>query len=259
LLRSNPLLTLTLFLLLLCTVNNKLWSQEEETIASEPIETNDGPHPQDLYQESEQSPHTFDYNDWEKTIDGIDYSQSFRKNDDYDEDFSNTPGGEKQKKQDAETLGGNNPLWNWFVKILFGALGLGLLFFIIYSIIKGNLFYPSNKKIKAQPEFSIETIENNIHESDLDRYIREALAQENYTLAIRLYYLAIIKELSLNRIIKWCLPTGQRFPRGNPYFRTNLVWQWCFATDRFSTVATTFSRLGQASPAITKNRGLNDR
>ena len=45
--------------------------------------------------------------------------------------------------------------------------------------------------------------EEHIYESDLDRFIREATEQGNYALAIRLYYLAIIKELSLNRTILW--------------------------------------------------------
>jgi hypothetical protein len=37
----------------------------------------------------------------------------------------------------------------------------------------------------------------------LERFIREAVDQQKYALAIRLYYLAIIKELSLSKLIKW--------------------------------------------------------
>ena len=51
--------------------------------------------------------------------------------------------------------------------------------------------------------FTLENVEDNIYESDLDRFIREALDKENYTQAVRLYYLAIIKELSLKKWVKW--------------------------------------------------------
>ena len=182
-------LPVLLLLFLFVGTSQGLYAQEEGQ---------SNPNPQDVYQSSQKDPRLFNHEQWAKTIDGIDYSQSFRKNDDYDEDFSNTPGGEKQKQLDDQTFGGNSPAWNWFVKILCGALGLLLLFFIIYSIIKGNLFAPRSKKFNAQTQFDIETIEENIHESDLEKFIREALASENYSLAIRLYYLAIIKELIQN-------------------------------------------------------------
>jgi hypothetical protein len=50
---------------------------------------------------------------------------------------------------------------------------------------------------------TIEDIEKNIHEADIDKFLREALAANNYRLAVRLYYLAIIKELSLKGKINW--------------------------------------------------------
>ena len=49
----------------------------------------------------------------------------------------------------------------------------------------------------------IEVIEENIYESDLEDFIQQATQQKNYNLAIRLFYLAIIKELSLAKLIKW--------------------------------------------------------
>ena len=52
-------------------------------------------------------------------------------------------------------------------------------------------------------QVTIENIDAHIHESDLDRMIRQAVEQRNFSLAVRLYYLAIIKELSLSRAIRW--------------------------------------------------------
>ena len=37
----------------------------------------------------------------------------------------------------------------------------------------------------------------------MERFLRQALEKEDYGLAVRLYYLAILKELSLKKAIKW--------------------------------------------------------
>lgn len=180
-----------LFFLLLFLVSPKLKAQELV-------------HPREVYKESAVETRAFDEGQWNQTIEGINYSKSYREDLDYDEDFSDEPGGKKKKKKQAENASGSSPFWNFFVKILFIVLGLLLIAFIIYSIAKGELFRPRSTQFSTdQTNISLETIEDNIHESDLDRFIKEALQNENYALAIRLYYLAIIKELSINRNIKW--------------------------------------------------------
>lgn len=79
-----------------------------------------------------------------------------------------------------------------------------MLAFLIFNILKGeNIFKRKAKKITKTTSFDLEKIEENIHESDLDKFIKQAESEENYNLAIRLYYLAIIKELSLSKLIKW--------------------------------------------------------
>ena len=49
----------------------------------------------------------------------------------------------------------------------------------------------------------IEKIEEDIQRSDIDSYLERAIAEGNYSLAIRLHYLNILKALSLSGIIKW--------------------------------------------------------
>ncbi len=160
--------------------------------------------PRDLYRSSTIEPRAFDSDQWAKTIEGIDYSKSYRQDLDYDEDFSDSINGKKKKDKSAENLGGVSPFWNSFVKILFIILAIGLIAFILFAIYKGNLFHPRSKNFSAKhTHFDLETVEENIHESDLDQFIKEALNNQNYSLAIRLYYLAMIKELSINRLIKW--------------------------------------------------------
>jgi hypothetical protein len=85
-------------------------------------------------------------------------------------------------------------------------LGVALLVFLIMKLMNAeNLFSPKNTKVagRTTTEIDLEDIEENLHESDLEGFIRQALAEKNYALAVRLYYLAILKELSLSNQIKW--------------------------------------------------------
>ena len=49
----------------------------------------------------------------------------------------------------------------------------------------------------------LEKIEENLHRADLESFILQALKQEEYALALRLYYLSILKELSQRKAIHW--------------------------------------------------------
>ena len=87
------------------------------------------------------------------------------------------------------------------VIILLAATALALLLkqFLGLGII------PKNTKIKPKSisEVTLETIEENLHETKLNDFIHQAIEEGHYALAIRLYFLAILKELSLKRHIRW--------------------------------------------------------
>lgn len=88
------------------------------------------------------------------------------------------------------------------MKILIGILLAVLLFFIIRSLL--GLNNPRNKKINAVLSIEeLEQLEENLHQADLEDFIQRAIEQKNFTLATRLYYLAILKELSLRGRIDW--------------------------------------------------------
>jgi hypothetical protein len=98
--------------------------------------------------------------------------------------------------------------WRGFFKFFLIALAVVVLAFIIANMVgaEGWSLAPNNRKVqqkKGAIPITVENVEDNIYESDLDRFIREALEKENYSQAVRLYYLAIIKELSLKKWIKW--------------------------------------------------------
>ena len=80
-----------------------------------------------------------------------------------------------------------------------------LIIFAVYILVKllvGNnasSFFGRHSKLVAPLNIQEEHIEN----VDLDSYIKNALKEENYRLAIRYMYLKSLKLLSLNNIIEW--------------------------------------------------------
>ncbi len=132
---------------------------------------------------------------WAKAASGLDYSK----------DVPEPPKPEKEKKQ-------NNPS---APNIDWGGLGsfLGQILQIIaiiaaiiglaYGIYKA-MNAPRNRQIARDGvEITLDNVEQYIHESDLDHFLREALAAGNYALAIRLYYLQVIKHFSETGAIRW--------------------------------------------------------
>jgi hypothetical protein len=83
--------------------------------------------------------------------------------------------------------------------LLIGGIILIVAIILFQFLMRGN----SNQTIRRPDEYTIEEIEQNLHEAEIDRFLREALAKQDYRLAVRLYFLAIMKELSLKKIIEW--------------------------------------------------------
>lgn len=84
--------------------------------------------------------------------------------------------------------------------LLFGVVIIALAL-LLFFLVGGK--YTKNTKIKNEKAFTVEDIEERIHESDLDKFLREALSKSDFRLAVRIYYLAIIKELSIKEFIRW--------------------------------------------------------
>lgn len=81
-------------------------------------------------------------------------------------------------------------------------LGLSIVIFIFYRLVGGNAVL-TNRSIERRTPVRLEDIETNLHEADVESFLDKAIREENYRLAIRLYYLAIIKKLSQKGYIQW--------------------------------------------------------
>jgi hypothetical protein len=134
-----------------------------------------------------------DKKQWQKLSAGVDYRDDVKE--------------EQQKRKEKEQLDIPRERFqlpaifqnNWVRYGMLFIMAVLLLFFIIRILIQHyNPSVSSNKEALL-----LETIEENLLESDIDKFIRQALAQSNYRLALRLYYLKCIKELSMHNRVIW--------------------------------------------------------
>jgi hypothetical protein len=154
--------------------------------------------PEDVFLEKDIPTQELDKQKWEEITSDMDYSgereelieNEKKKKDSFGEDII----------RESRSSGGGSPFGAGLFKGFAIVFLIAVAVMIILFLIKDGL--PNNEKIE-KTVITLENIEENIHETDLDRFIREAKEKGDYALAMRLYYLAVIKELSLKKLIKW--------------------------------------------------------
>ncbi len=92
------------------------------------------------------------------------------------------------------------------VRIILRIIGIGFLLFVLYKVVSylinedGNWIFGR----KSDKLHLIATdIENDIHQMDFKQLIETSLSKKNYRLAIRYYYLLVLKKLSEKNKIVW--------------------------------------------------------
>lgn len=170
--------------------------------------------PSDSYIQSELQLNSFDLDKWQETKKGISYNKENMEEDDrIDEDEEEEGDGIADGAVSADELSrsysrsrskGNMTFWSNFFKFLFILFVILAIAYLAYRLLGDGIGRPKNKKFNAPDTIvSLEEIEENIHEHDFKYYIQQALNENNFALAIRLYYLAILKELSIHNYIHW--------------------------------------------------------
>ncbi|GJM31151.1 MAG: hypothetical protein DHS20C18_01520 [Saprospiraceae bacterium] len=137
---------------------------------------------------------------WEKTVQGIDYSSDEKKVKKKEPTERSYP-----TERQPPSISFGSGAWSFFAKFIL-ILGAIILIALLLRSLLGYGGFRTKKMPVTKSEASVidlEKIEENILETDLERYIRQALEQQQYALAIRLYYLNILKELSQLKQIKW--------------------------------------------------------
>lgn len=161
-----------LLVLLFFSLGTSLLAQEEPDYSA-----------QNDYLETSIEARSIKENNWKKAVKGLDYTPP------------------KVKNRRARKTG-NLPTGNGRTAMII--LGVILIAVIIALSIAAWAGYlkPKPKKIESLP-ISIEDIEENLFENDLQLLLQDAINKGAYKLAIRLYFLEILKELALQKKIKW--------------------------------------------------------
>jgi hypothetical protein len=162
----------------------------------------------DPYYFEKSAPHRdLDSKMWQEITKNIDYSERAKKEKEANRQKSGktSPNGDGTLRPratfDPKTLG----IWAEIAKWFFISLAVGLLAFLVLKIINaGNLFAPKSRKIVLNTDvLNLEELEANLETTDIDPHLQKAIDSKNFTLAIRLYYLSILKELTLSNLIRW--------------------------------------------------------
>lgn len=133
---------------------------------------------------------------WEKLTHDLDYSIKETPPEETEKAVRNRPAIKDQAKFADSFL----QIFKW----VFIILALGVLIWLLLAVLKASgLFAPGFKKIAPAGTITLDNIEEHIHETDLEAFLREALHNKQYNLAIRLYYLSVLKSLSNQELIHW--------------------------------------------------------
>lgn len=228
-----PKLLLSLPLLFLCLCPRLTGQEATPSYRGEAVERRD-----------------FDEQRWRELTEGIDYSADRVRRRKQEEEAGSGTAPPDDRSGGAFGAGVGNLLMKLFVVIV----GLVLLILLVRSLL--NLRRRPRDKQFDPTELNIDIaqIEANIHESNLTDFIRQAEEKGNFALAVRLYYLAALKELSLGKVIRWKKDKTNRDYRremnGHP-----LAGDFDFLTRAFETAwygqqAVTEERYRKLAPAF---------
>ncbi len=124
---------------------------------------------------------------WEKAAADLDYSKDVPK-----------PPKERPKPTPMPEIDAG--FWGNIAQILAIMLAVLAIGYGIYRMMQE----PRNRRIARDgAEITEENLEAYLHETDLERFLREALARGDFPQALRIYYLQIIKSLSESGAILW--------------------------------------------------------
>jgi Domain of unknown function (DUF4129) len=127
---------------------------------------------------------SFNKNDWKKIVGDASYSEE----------------AEQEKRNAALPNMAINP---FVLQVLGYTVIFGLLAYLIYLFIRQAIKDPNRKITPGSPLFIDQTDPEHVADLDLENLLREALSQNNLRLAVRLYYIKLLKHLTREGFIRW--------------------------------------------------------
>lgn len=132
--------------------------------------------------------HPIDRSEWEKATDGLSYNEKKQEE-------------EKFKEEKTRDWSFNLPISQQLAQIIGFGLIAALLVFILLRLFGKGIF--GNKKVDVIQKTILNELDERPMETDLERFLREALENRDYRLAIRIYYLMQLKILHDKNFIEW--------------------------------------------------------
>lgn len=140
-----------------------------------------------------------DKENWQETTDGVSFDEEPKK-----------PEEPKQAEESKRSSNEDKMDWkaffnsfNTLIKIFGYTALVGLVIFVLWKLLpymdNRNKKISSIHQINADPD----QLEDHIKSLDFEALVTEAINTDNYTLAIRLYYLQILKQLWDKNFIRW--------------------------------------------------------
>jgi hypothetical protein len=170
-------------------------SEEDEAalaVEAPPLAEDYAPAPAPVVEERSLSPEK-----WKEVVGDIDYSKDVKEVKKEKPKDKSGPGGPSFSGRDWTSLTRDMGVFFQWLVVLLAVIGIA---YGLYHSLQG----PRNRRLASDgTEITLDNVEDYLHESDLDRFLREALAAGNYNLAVRLYYLQVIKSLSEKKLIAW--------------------------------------------------------
>lgn len=145
------------------------------------------------YTEKEIDVQKFNKSEWEKIVGSTDYTEQKKKIEPKEE--------KEEKKSSVSTPDVTTPWSGDGLKVVFYVLVIAIVLLILWAVLK-NMSFDVRLRKTTVIEDAVTNIEN-IEEIDIDGYLKKARAEKNYRLAIRLYYLGLLKRLNENNLIAW--------------------------------------------------------
>jgi hypothetical protein len=135
----------------------------------------------------------FDKAEWRKIVAGTDYREEKYKAEEENEE-------KNDEKRSSQTI--SAPWSGPVLTVVFYVIIIAIVLLILWAIVKNISVDLKLKKAAnaiSDPEGSVE----NIEEIDIDSFLKKARREKNYRLAIRLYYLGLLKRLNETGAIIW--------------------------------------------------------
>ncbi|HCW08203.1 MAG TPA: hypothetical protein DGG95_12655 [Cytophagales bacterium] len=195
------------------TLIEQLQQRSERTSLTEPSEQATQPN---VYSQQPIEVKPFDQKKWKEIVGDETYSEKDRKRNKSQSgggvsgsggnQSSDKQGGKKRfqgqdyEMEDEDESNFNLPINPLLVKIIFYSIAALIVGYILFLIIKNARFKSSPKIIKSDTATEELT---DIRELPVDHLLQKALSSGDYKLAVRIYFLALLKKLDEGGLIRW--------------------------------------------------------